>query len=424
MDQRISDLQSQFPDIFEKRPPRIGVLEEYWVIIDVPEEQFIRDEKGLSDDEFLSDLDRFEDTVYGIRDEDGDSSPFDISFPPDIDIDIGELDEIIRRRRPSAIDDLRRRIRGKFPGSPSGFPTGGLVPPPDALAVYLPFHIFPDMWGIYLLDVGVESLAVNLRQIMQSLGQTISKMDARRISRTYLFHHEAYHCAVESFSVRCELATRKAVYRTGVRRLYKRGYVSNEPHEETLATAYGIRKVQDNINLPKSDALAAVKALQVYMCLCPPEYAAGALCIDDALFDQLEKAFKEEVMRSATRKSLPVSAWSIGTYMMSPLIQRNRKYSWICKRSDFRKLSKLAVHYFRRSDVIGCLKKLVDAREEERGKHKHLVRERVNGEGTRRTQIPSGEVPKGTLSKMLRDLEVNLNIEKFREECRRVKRPV
>ena len=440
MDERVEGLLHDFPEIFEKHPPNIGELEDDWVIIDVPIGRINLEETraelnidaiGISEDDFLSDLDRFEDTSYPEDEEEESDSPRDILVSnilrSGIDIDPGMLSEIIRRRRPKAIADLRRRIEGQFPGSPSRLPTGVPVPPPDALAVYLPFHIFPNRWGIYLLDVGVESLAIDLRRIMfDQFNRSVSQMDARRISRVFLFHHEAYHSAVESFSIRCELSTRRPVYRTGTNRLYKRGYVLGEPHEETLATAYGLRKVRDEIKLPKLDKKAAVEALKVYIGLCPPEYAEGVRYIDNDCFDEWKRAFIEEAMRVCSGKALPHSAWNIGTYMMSPLLQRNRKYSWICKRADFRERSKLAVHYFRRRDIISCLEKLTDAHRKPGGKHDHIVRtvNRAGHENTRRTQLPSGEVHKGTLSGMLKDLDLDLNIHSFREECRKVGKPV
>ena len=436
MDKRVEGLLDDFPEIFEKRPPRIGELDDDWVIIEVPVDQSEGTEAGrradaigISEDDFLSDLDRFgadfDDTVGQSPQTEESLSPANIPRRAS-DVDIRELEEIIDRRRPEAIDNLRQRIKGEFPGSPSGSSANELVPPPDALAFYLPFHIFPDMWGIYLLDAGVASLAIDIRWITRLLGQPISLMAARRVARVFLFHHEAYHCAVESFSIRCELPTRKPVYRTGTRELYKRGYVLGEPHEETLATAYGIRKVRDEIRLPKRAKKAAVEALKVYMELCPPEYQKGVEFIDHDRFDEWERAFIEEAMRACSKGALPTSVWNIGTYMMSPLLQRNRKYSWICKRADFRQRSKLAVHYFRRRDIISCLEKLAAARREPGGKHTHIVRT-VNEAGhksTRRTQIPSGEVHKGTLAGMLRDLDLELNVNSFREECRKVGRRI
>ena len=38
----------------------------------------------------------------------------------------------------------------------------------------------------------------------------------------------------------------------------------------------------------------------------------------------------------------------------------------------------------------------------------------------RRTQVPSGEIHKGTLDGMLKDLELDLNVHTFRDECRKV----
>jgi hypothetical protein len=56
------------------------------------------------------------------------------------------------------------------------------------------------------------------------------------------------------------------------------------------------------------------------------------------------------------------------------------------------------------------------------GRHQHVVRE-IELEGKkvkRRTQVPSGEIHKGTLSGMLKDLELGLNVEAFWDECRKV----
>ena len=281
MDKRVKGLLDDFPEIFEKRPPRIGDLDDDWVIIEVPVDQSEQsgarrrvadDLSRVSEDDFLSDLDRFDDVenTIGQRYEAEELvSPANIPRRG-IDIDSRVRSEIINRRRPEAINDIRKRIQDNFPGAPSGLPTNEFAPPPDALAFYLPFHIFPGMWGIYLLDVGVESLAVDLRQIMlDQFGRPVPQRDVRRVSRVFLFHHETYHCAVESFSVRCELPTRKPAYLTGTNKLYKQGYIPGEPHEETLATAYGLQKVRDEIKLPKRDKKAAVEALKVYIGLLP-----------------------------------------------------------------------------------------------------------------------------------------------------------
>ena len=323
MDHRVYELLREFPQIFNIRDTEIHGLEDDWVIVKVAESSDDADRLEPSLDDFLKDLGRFEPEIYGRWPEVDDDRWMDAPLPPGIDIPRNRLGAFLGRPRPGAIGSLRRRIRSKFAGSPSAPTTTGLVPPPDALAVYLPFHLFPDMWGIYLLDVGVESLATDIRYIAGLLGRSISPMDARRVSCAYLFHHEAYHCAVESFSVRCELPTRKPVYKTGAMRLYNRGYVHGAPHEEALATAYGIRKVKAHVLLPRPDLDVAVQALKVYMTLCQPEYSTGLDYLDDIKFDGLERVFIEEVMRVSSGRALPHSTWDIGTFMMTPLIQRN-----------------------------------------------------------------------------------------------------
>lgn len=425
MDDRVSGLLTDFPAIFEKTAKSLEDLENDWVIIDVSGNEARADELISDDDEFLSDLDRYDGDTgpEGSADEASVGAPPDIPLPSDIDLDRGGLVEIILRRRPKSIGKLRRRIIGTFPGGPGGSLTkDALVPPPDALAVYLPFHRYPDRWGIYLLDAGVASFATDLQRLVSLLRGSISIHDARKIALMYLFHHEAYHSAVEGFALRCELPLRKPVYRTSLRKLYTRMWTWGDPHEETLATAYGIRKVRDNLRLPKMDATAVVNALRVYMCLCPDPYRAGADYTDYEKFNDLELRFMEEGLRLSSSKALPPAAWTMGTYLMAPMIQRNRKYSWICSRADFRKKSKLAVHYFRQRDVLSCLQRLTGAVVEPGGRHQHIVRE-VEENGRKRrlmSPIPSGEIHKGTLGSMLKQLELSLNVEAFRNECRKV----
>jgi hypothetical protein len=424
MDDRVSGLLTDFPVIFEKTAKSLQDLEDDWVIIDVPGNEAQADELIRDDDEFLSDLTRYENEAFPdvLIDGSSESAPFDTYLPPDIDLDRVKLIEIILRRRPKSIDKLRRKITGIFPGGPGGYLTkGAIVPPPDALAVYLPFHRYPDRWGIYLLDAGVASFAADLRKLVGLLGASISIHDARKIALMYLFHHEAYHSAIEGFALRCELPLRKPMYRAGLRKLYTRMWLWGNPHEETLATAYGIRKIRDNLRLPKTDATAVVNALRVYMYQCPPPYRAGADYTDDEKFNELERNFMEEALRLSSSKALPPSAWTMGTYLMMPLIQRNRRYSWICSRADFKKKSRLAMHYFRQRDVLSCLQRIAGAVIEPGGRHQHVVRE-VEENGRKRrlmSPIPSGEIHKGTLGGMLKQLELSFNVEAFRDECRK-----
>jgi hypothetical protein len=415
MDDRISGLLRDFPVIFERSTRTLGDIEQDWIIIDASSQ-------ATDSSELIDDLGRFNDDPDPQNPIDY-LEPPDIALPTDIELDRNELYKIIFRPRPKSIEKLRRKISGSFPGGPNGYLIKDtLVPPPDALAVYLPFHRYPDLWGIYILDAGVASLATDLKELASHFKASISSQDARNIALMYLFHHEAYHSAVEGFSLRCELPLRKPIYRKGLRALYTPEWDPRKPHEETLATAYGIRKVRDNLRLPRDDVTAVVKALRAYHCLCPPPYKAGIDYIEDEKFNDLERRFMEEALRLSTNKALPAEAWMMGTYLMAPLIQRNRQYSWICNRADFSKQSKLALHYFRQRDVLSCLQRLAGAIVEPGGRHQHVVREVEETGGKRRlmSPIPSGEIHKGTLGSMLKQLGLSLNVEAFRNECRKI----
>jgi hypothetical protein len=426
MDDRVFGLITDFPQIFERPTTTLQDMDQNWVIIDVPGNGANPDELVTPEDLFLGDLDRFKtDNQIDPPDPiDDSSSLIDMSLPQNVDLDRNELMKIINRQRSNSIDKLRKKISGNFPGGPSAsWVKESKVPPPDALAVYLPFHRYPNMWGIYILDAGVASLATDIFELVRLLGRSISSYDARKAALAYLFHHEAYHSAVEGFAIRCELPLRKPLYRKGLRNLYTKKWELGDPHEETLATAYGIRKVRDGLRLPKADIAAIVDALRIYMWFCTPPYKAGIDFLDDAKFDELERSFMEHAMQRSSSKTLPSTAWNMGTYLMAPLIQRNKKYSWICSRLDFNKNSKLAVHYFRQRDVLSCLNRLTGAVVEQGGRHHHhLVREFEEKGKNRRlmTPVPSGEIHKGTLGGMLKQLEIPLNVENFRNECRKI----
>jgi hypothetical protein len=282
------------------------------------------------------------------------------------------------------------------------------------------------MWGIYLLDIGVDSFAKDLQAFGRLRGSSLSSFMFRRIAKEFLFHHEAYHSAVEGFALRCELPLGRPVYKKGLRKLFLAEFDEGYAHEETLATAYGIRKIKQKKWIPKSEIVVVVKTLCDYMKGCPPQYAAGVRILEDNSFDCYEREFMEEAIRGSAKRALVPEVWELGKYLMMPLLHRNKKYSWICNRNDFRNKSRLSLHYFRSKDVVSCIQKMADATIESGGKHLHIVRKTfIDGrETTRRTQIPSGDIHRGTLSGMLKDLDLRLNVERFRNACQKTGRSI
>src|SRR5262249_49060311 len=104
-----------------------------------------------------------------------------------------------------------RIVSGRWPGAPRNR-AGSPVPPPDALAFYLPFHRFyPTWWGIYLLHEGVDALA---RDICRRADGTIQLAECSQVARIFLYGHEHFHHCVETLAMRLEVTHRKALYIT------------------------------------------------------------------------------------------------------------------------------------------------------------------------------------------------------------------
>ncbi len=116
-----------------------------------------------------------------------------------------------------------------------GQKVGNKKVPADLLAFYLPFHLFPDDWGIYILASGVRYLARIIR-----LQSKLEEADALLVSRLFLYYHELYHHKVEMFVTRLEVPQRQPIYKT--RKLFEKKSDS-EPWptlnltEEALANA-------------------------------------------------------------------------------------------------------------------------------------------------------------------------------------------
>ena len=100
---------------------------------------------------------------------------------------------------------------GNFPGSYQLNDWSTSVPPPDALAFYLPFHYFyPIWWGIYLIFEGHQWMS---DYIYKDSNGVLSWHEACLASQAFLYYHEAYHHNVESFATRMEIIQTKPLYR-------------------------------------------------------------------------------------------------------------------------------------------------------------------------------------------------------------------
>jgi hypothetical protein len=292
---------------------------------------------------------------------------------------------------------------GGFPGAP-GMGQGGYPPPPDAMGFYLPFHHFSrKIWGIYLLAEGVDALATDLVTIT---GGRLSRHYAVIAARAFIFHHEAYHSAVEAFGTRLEVAHREKVYIGGLRTMYAR-----DQFEEAIATGYAINCVKSRVLTGATRKLAA-DALTVYVQSCAPPYCDGANLVGKSVFHPTENRFLEEALRLSVPSVSPVSEciWSAASYMTMPALRRHGRFTYLInRRSGFFKRSSLSVRYFDRRKLLQRLKIELGGKEVGGGRHPKWE----SGTG-KRVPIPSGkDIDIGTIGSILKQFGIDQRPSEF-----------
>jgi hypothetical protein len=395
LDKNLGTLERTLPDVF-RRKGSIPLPEDEYVVI--PIDPLARDPIDAE--------------VYVGNEDDTPSianwTPEDVEASLEDELDPDTRGILVRADRDTdaIIGELAERFGDDFPGAPRRrtVTTGTFAPPPDALAFYLPFHQFDrNVWGIYLLLEGVAELASDLMRITRG---TLPRRDCIRLARAYLYHHEAYHNAIEGFATRVEVTTRDRVYLTGCRTLYLTG--GKAFHEEAMATAYGIAKAV--LYLSKSQRSLAKRALRAYMRLCPPPY-------DDALrinaFGPEECRFLEEAHNLSLPKSPSKRAdiWMASGYRTAPTLRRTSRCSYvISRRSGLAKRMKLSHIFFNRREVLKRLREAVGGELRPGGKHQKWIR----GDGSRKAAIPSGsDIAIGTLGSILKQLGIEKKPQEF-----------
>ncbi|MGB3205766.1 MAG: type II toxin-antitoxin system HicA family toxin [Crinalium sp.] len=115
--------------------------------------------------------------------------------------------------------------------------------PPDLLAFYLPFHLFPDDWGIYILSSGVQYLAKIIRRQCN-----LTQFEALLVSRLFLYYHELYHHKIEMFFTRLEVTHKQPFYKN--RKFFR---------DQEQRLSFNLTHLEDKLKLTE-EALANAEA--------------------------------------------------------------------------------------------------------------------------------------------------------------------
>ena len=381
----ITTLETNLPPIFDRRS-NLSVDEE-WVVVgenelmpqgDMIEEYLYGEAEALAPGRSPDTLGHLEGALSRI------DKPRTPEPPPDSRIPVGSA---------ISLEAGRAGSPGELRPPPGG---GNIVPPPDCYAFYLPWHYFSvQTWGVYLLVEGIETFGKTVEMTAQG-GLTTG--EARKVARAFLFHHEAYHNAVETFAIRLEVSHRVPCYRIGLERLYRSGFAHCRVHEEGLATAYAARKVLGQVfadikdlKIRKAKRQIAYRTLEVLIAGMPREYASALdLLPKTRKFDQGEREFQE----SAHAQCLPSiprvkpDIWASALHSMGPSLQRNKSFSYVIRRTHPALRNALSVRYLsvKRRQFMQRLGEVVGGGEVGGGKHP-------------KWQAPSGKkvpVPTGT----------------------------
>jgi len=134
----------------------------------------------------------------------------------------------------------------------SGFPGGNRVddgsteqPSIEVLAFYLPFHLYPSKWGVYIYLEGIQKVVSTLQSF--SSANNIPKREQLITAKDLLFYHEKYHHSIEVFVTRLETVLEKPCYKSDIRDRYNKVWGSSRCYEETCANSYAREKVLEGL---------------------------------------------------------------------------------------------------------------------------------------------------------------------------------
>ena len=398
----LRDLETELPDLFD----RFDSSEWDWPdpIIVVREDDLAEDSHPF-DDLFEDDgaIDRPPLALEDLPDLSQVSDILSDSFGSDESWEMGRLGEIV--------DGLKDNWGGQpWPGQPGGASqaSGGqpVSPSADVPAFYLPWHHFNEnTWGIYLIIEGIEFVGHGLHFLAH---RWLTLAECNRIAKIFLFHHEAYHNAVETFSARLETSHRRPFYTTGLRRLYAT-VTKVTPHEEALANAYSVRKVrsqafalESNRQIRKWKREVAFLTLRRYIELSAPpySYAKDLLPRRGNSFLIAQPQFQEEALAATLGiAKLNPRIWNAAPRALHPSLVRNGAFSYVIgKRHPLANRVKASVRYFDRRKFIQRLKREIPGTIVAGGKHP--IYETADG---RRIPVPTGKLRIGTADAILKE---------------------
>ena len=310
-------------------------------------------------------------------------------------------------------------VETSFPGGPMQHEQAGF-PPPDAFAFYLPFHYYhPALWGVYLIAEGVLWLAIQLRKHSGwDAERSDWKLSAKKAivgAQLFLYHHEAFHHKTESFATRLEVSHRQTLYRIGFQELFDSTFLTKECLEEALANGYAYRRVKEAFKKRDPDTDKVLSGLRTYIEGQPPGYNRGMEFANSEDFNQGRYRFSEDNHEKALSHLVAKAAgiWGMFGYAFSGIASINSYTNYIVRAgSPLMDRADLHGRYIGYRELKKRLKELVGLQFKRQGKGSHEIYRTEDGKSVT-LYYDNGDVPKGTLSSILKQAGVNMSVHDF-----------
>ena len=378
----IDNLYSQCPEFFETSKFDGDLIDDNYVSIDIrsPDKPYIIGDNMVDD----------------FYDESNEAQQLEELYEPNPNFNPEHLPE----PHPVLIDSFTGgQTHTQFPGSPV-MPTPTHHPTVDAMAFYLPFHRFPNWWGIYLVHEWVTWFADYIYHRSRS---SVNARDCYSAARMYLYYHEHYHHRVESFATRLEITHRRALYTKSFHSLYQASLGTSSSTEESLAEANAYLQTMKQFNKASWNTKTGLElALEHFIKFSPPGYKEGILYLSPKKHKAKEQEFAEDNLQAGVHgyvRKNPV-IWSSAAYMFRGIASRSSPCKYLIRRSaSILSRSPLAKPRFSGRQFLKKLRKLGCKLVRHGSKH-----DQWEGPNGKKTFVPrhSTEMKTGTISSILK----------------------
>ena len=299
-----------------------------------------------------------------------------------------------------------------FPGATVPVEPSTIVPPPDALGFYLPFHSYhPTWWGIYLIAEGVEALAGHVEDHTQG---ELDWLECVRAAHLFIYFHEAFHHATECFATRLEIVTRKPLKVGAFEPYYRARLGTGDCVEEALGCGHAVTKTGAAFASEPDKRYAVEGALLDYVYRLPPDYARGVDLVNRTPFVRARNLFAEDNLLNAlpgTPQQMP-DVWHSLPHAFSGIGRVNSRVNYIVHRSSplFARISADG-YYLTKRELTRRLSKLAGCVFDRDGGNHEVWRSPTGS----KIAIPRhpGDLAKGTVGSIIKQAGLEMSVAQF-----------